>query len=186
MRRVEKAEALELLAVNRRELLGDDTCGCVMCALVTLAAREPSRPEVIADNEHGVVLFDRFGSNKGHLLVISKQHLLDTAELPWPVYQELQRLNYQACCALRRAFQPARIFSAILGASAELPMSFPHFHIHALPVYETDERARPAHVFSWTSGVLVYEGDEVLRFSDQIRAAWPQANASENPTQGDP
>ena len=173
MRRVEKAEALELLAVNRRELLGDDAGGCMMCALAARAALEPTRPEVIADNEHGVVLFDHFGSSKGHLLVISKQHLLDTAELPWPVYAELQRLNYDACCALRRAFAPARIFSAVLGASCELPMSFPHFHIHALPVYETDERARPAHVFSWSAGVLVYEDDEVERFSDQIRAAWP-------------
>ena len=177
MRRVEKTEALELLAVNRRELLGDDSGGCVMCALVTLAARAPHRPEVIADNEHGVVLFDRFGSTKGHLLVISKEHLLDTAELPWPVYLGLQRLNYEACCALRRAFDPARIFSAVLGASCELPMSFPHFHIHALPVYDTDERARPAHVFSWTAGVLVYEPDEVERFSGQIRAAWPSGKA---------
>jgi diadenosine tetraphosphate (Ap4A) HIT family hydrolase len=174
MRRVEKAEALELLAVNRQALLGDDTSGCVMCALVTLAQREPQSPEVIVQNEHGAVLFDRFGTTAGHLLVIAREHLLDTAELPWPVYSELQRLNYEACCALRRAFQPPRVFSAVLGTSSELPMSFPHFHIHALPVYETDERARPAYVFSWTAGVLVYEEDDVRRLSDQIRAAWPK------------
>ncbi len=174
MRRVEKAEALELLAVNRQALLGDDTTACVMCALVTLAARQPSLPELIAENEHGVVLFDRFGTTLGHLLVVAKQHVLDTAELPWSVYSELQRLNYEACCALRRAFQPARVFSAILGASSELPMSFPHFHIHALPVYETDERARPGFVFSWTAGVMVYEDEDVSRLSDQIRAVWPE------------
>ena len=173
MRTVGKEEALELLAINRRELFGDGE-GCVMCALATL---QPPRPEFIAESEHGIVVFDRFGTTKGHLLVISKQHLLDTADLPWPLYLELQRLSYDACCALRRAFGPARIFSAVLGASGGLPMSFPHFHIHALPVYETDERARPAHVFSWTAGVLVYEGDEVQRFSDQIRAAWPRPDS---------
>ena len=173
MRRVEKPEALELLAHNRRVLLGDDTAGCVMCALVTLVERDPTRPELLAENEHGVALLDRFGSTRGHVLVISREHLLDTSELPWPVYSELQQLNYQACCALRRAFQPARIFSAILGASAELPMSFPHFHIHALPVYDRDERARPAHLFSWSSGVLVYDDDDVLQVSGELRAAWP-------------
>jgi histidine triad (HIT) family protein len=174
MRRVDKAEALELLAVNRQALLGDDSEGCVMCALVTRVDRDLSRPELLAGNEHGVALLDRFGSTRGHILVISRQHLLDTSELPWPVYAELQRLNYEACCALRRAFQPARIFSAVLGASSELPMSFPHFHIHALPVYDRDERARPAHVFSWSSGVLVYDEDDIQQVSDEIRAAWPQ------------
>ena len=173
MRRVEKPEALELLALNRRALLGDDSDGCVMCALVTQVERDPNRPELLAENQHGVAIVDRFGSARGHVLVISRQHLLDTAELPWPVYCELQQLNYQACCALRRAFQPARIFSAILGASAELPMSFPHFHIHALPVYDRDERARPAHVFSWTSGVLVYDEEDVQQVSRELRAVWP-------------
>ncbi len=174
MRRVEKAEALELLELNRRALLGDDTEGCVMCALVTLVERGRGRPELLAENEHGVAVLDRFGSTRGHVLVISRQHLLDTAELSWPVYSELQRLNYEACCAVRRAFQPARVFSAILGTSAELPMSFPHFHIHALPVYDRDERARPANVFSWSSGVLVYDEDEVLQLSNELRASWSQ------------
>jgi len=67
MRRVEKAEALELLALNRQALLGDDSAGCVMCALVTLADREPEAAEVIWTNEHGVVWFDRFGTTAGHL-----------------------------------------------------------------------------------------------------------------------
>jgi len=171
---VEKPEALQLLALNRQALLGDDTTGCVMCALVTLVERDASRPELLAENEHGVALLDRFGTSRGHVLVISREHLLDTSELPWPVYSSLQRLNYEACCALRRAFQPARIFSAVLGASTELPMSFPHFHIHALPVYERDERARPAFVFSWTSGVLIYDQDDIQQVSDELRAAWPQ------------
>jgi len=51
-------------------------------------------------------------------------------------------------------------------------MSFPHFHIHVLPVYDTDERARPAHVFSWSAGVLVYEDDEAHALSERLREAW--------------
>lgn len=176
MRRVEKPEALELLAIDRQALLGDDSVACVMCALVTRAERE-QRLELLAENEHGVVLLDRFGSARGHLLVISREHLLDTAELPWRVFSELQQLNHQACCAVRRVLQPARIYSAILGSSADLPMSFPHFHIHVLPVYARDELARPAHVFSWSSGVMIYEEEDVQQLSRELRAAWPERSS---------
>ena len=168
-RTVEKPEALELLEKDRRELLGG-TDGCVMCALV---ARARARGEELASSGHGVALLDRFGSRVGHVLVVSKSHLEDTSDLGWPVYADLQRLAYDACTALRRTLEPARIFVAVLGASAQLPMSFPHFHIHVLPVYDTDERARPANVFSWSSGVLVYEDDEARALSARLRGAWP-------------
>lgn len=167
-RTVQKPEALELLEQNRRELIpsGD---GCMMCALVR---RSASSAELLRESEHGVALLDRFGSREGHVIVISRRHVEDTAQLPWETYSDLQRLAYEASGALRRAFNPARIFIAILGASTELPMSFPHFHIHVLPVYETDERARPAAVFSWSAGVLVYEDSEAEELAERLRRAW--------------
>jgi diadenosine tetraphosphate (Ap4A) HIT family hydrolase len=168
-RTVEKPEALELLAENRRALLGD-AGGCVMCALVR---RAPEATELLAENAHGVALLDRFGSRPGHTIVISKPHLEETTALGWPVYAALQHLAYEACAAIERTLAPARTFVAVLGASEQLPMSFPHFHIHVLPVFERDERARPAHVFSWSSGVLVYDDAEARELSARLRASWP-------------
>lgn len=179
-RTVEKAEALELLAANRRTLLGAAD-GCVMCALVR---RSLESGELIAEDAHGVVLLDRFGSRPGHSLVISRQHLEDTTALGWPVYAALQRLAYDACGAIERTLAPARTFVAVLGASAQVPMSFPHFHIHVLPVFETDERARPAHVFSWSSGVLVYEDEEARALAARLRAAWPTEAAAPRRVKG--
>jgi diadenosine tetraphosphate (Ap4A) HIT family hydrolase len=170
-RTVQKPEALELLAENRRVLLGTGD-GCVMCALV---ARARDSAELLAESPHGVVLLDRFGSRPGHVIVIARQHVEKTTELGWPVYADLQRLAYEACTALERALDPARTFVAVLGASAELPMSFPHFHVHVLPLYETGEGARPAHVFSWSIGVLVYEDAEARELAAKLRAAWPSA-----------
>lgn len=167
-RTIEKPEALELLEKNRRELLPNGE-GCVMCALVR-RARESS--ELLAESEHGVALLDRFGSRVGHVIIVSRRHVEDTAELSWEAYSDLQRLAYDASGVLRTTLGPARIFIAILGASSELPMSFPHFHIHALPVYDTDERARPAFVFSWSAGVLVYSDEEARELSTRLRAAW--------------
>ncbi len=166
---IEKPEALELLAKNRRELLPNGE-GCVMCALVR-RARESD--ELLRESEHGVALLDRFGSREGHVIVVSRRHVEDTSELSWDAYADLQRLAYDASAVLRATLSPARVFIAILGASSELPMSFPHFHVHALPVYETDERARPAFVFSWSAGVLVYTDEEARELAGRLRAAWP-------------
>lgn len=168
-RTIEKPEALELLAENRRELLPNGE-GCVMCALVR-RARESD--ELLCESEHGVALLDRFGSREGHVIVVSRRHVEDTSELSWDAYSDLQRLAYDASAVLRATLNPARVFIAILGASSELPMSFPHFHVHALPVYDTDERARPAFVFSWSAGVLVYTDEEARELARRLRAAWP-------------
>jgi diadenosine tetraphosphate (Ap4A) HIT family hydrolase len=167
-RTIEKPEALSLLAENRQALLGGDV-GCVMCALV---ARAASAPELVRETPHGVVLLDRFGTREGHLMIISRLHVEDTLQLGWDVYQELQRLAYDGAQAVTRLLSPVRVFIAVLGASAALPMSFPHFHIHVLPVFDSDERARPAHVFSWSAGVLVYEDEEAAQLAQRLRATW--------------
>src|SRR5262245_3278427 len=111
-----------------------------MCAL---AERSPASPDRIAESQHGVVLLDRFGRGEGHMLVTARRHYEHAAELGWDEYSDLQRLAHEACIALRRSKSPVRTFVAVLGAPSELPMSFPHFHIHVLPVYHADERARP-------------------------------------------
>jgi diadenosine tetraphosphate (Ap4A) HIT family hydrolase len=167
-RTIQKPEALELLEKNRRELLPNGE-GCVMCALVR-RARESD--ELLRESEHGVALLDRFGSREGHVIVVSRRHVEDTPDLSWEAYSDLQRLAYDASAVLRAALNPARVFIAILGASTELPMSFPHFHIHALPVYDIDERARPAFVFSWSAGVLVYTDEEARELAGRLRQTW--------------
>jgi hypothetical protein len=41
-------------------------------------------------------------------------------------------------------------------------------------VYETDERARPARVLSWSEGVVVYDDLEAERICRELSDAWPQ------------
>jgi diadenosine tetraphosphate (Ap4A) HIT family hydrolase len=172
MRIVDKHEALALLALEARRLLADETA-CLMCALVESAASER-----LAQSEHGVVLLDRFASRPGHLLVVARRHVERGTDLGWPTYAELQRLAWEATQAIERVLAPKRVFVAALGASTPLPMSFPHYHVHVIPVYEDDERARPAAVLSWTSGVVIYEDAEARQMCMTLRAAWPRETVS--------
>jgi len=141
-----------------------------MCAM---AERAQGSPDRIAESRHGVVLLDRFGRGEGHMLVMARHHYEHASELDWEEYSDLQRLAHEACIALRQAKSPVRTYVAVLGAPTQMPMSFPHFHIHVLPVYHADERARPAHVFSWGTNALSYEDDEALALCKLLRDAWP-------------
>lgn len=161
---------MELLAVEREALLGKGP-GCVLCALVR-RAREGSN--LIAETEHGIALLDRFASRPGHVIVVSRRHVERTTALGHAAYVELQGLAYDACIAVERCLNPVRTFVAVLGASESVPMSFPHFHIHVLPVYETGEAARPANVFSWTTaGIVIYDDAEARELVHRLKSNWP-------------
>jgi diadenosine tetraphosphate (Ap4A) HIT family hydrolase len=167
---VGKDVALALLAAHREGLLKDGAA-CVMCALT----RGDGGLPFIAQNEHAVVLLDRFACRAGHLMIIPKRHVERLSDLPWDVFLAVQKLVYEAPRAIDACFRPARIFTATLGAAVELPMTYSHHHVHVIPVYETDERARPARVLSWSEGVIVYDDDEALELSRRLIENWPRS-----------
>jgi diadenosine tetraphosphate (Ap4A) HIT family hydrolase len=164
---LDKAAALAQLCDHKRELLGGRD-GCVMCAL----ANGGAKATLVVESEHGAVLLDRFGARYGHLLVVAKRHVERASELGWAMYSELQRLVFDATCVADVRFKPARVFTATLGAAVELPQTYAHYHVHVIPVHETDERARPARVLSWSEGVVVYDDLEAERICAELREAW--------------
>src|SRR5690606_31164158 len=102
-------------------------------------------------------------------LVIAKTHIERASDLSWEVFSDLQHLVWQATRVVQRELTPERVYVASLGASQQLPMSFPHHHVHVVPVYSSGQDARPARVFSWSSGVVCYTADESRRLADRLR-----------------
>jgi histidine triad (HIT) family protein len=164
--RLDKDEALERLESEREQSAAFG--GCVMCRLASYDCAHAW----IAQSEHGVVVLDGYAATTGHLLVIAREHVERTSELSWEVHSDLQRLVWQATRVVDAELAPERVYVATLGAGKPLPMSFPHHHVHVVPVYATDERARPARVFSWSSGVVCYTEEESKRLADRLRGAW--------------
>lgn len=170
MRRLERDAALAELE-RRRGLASSATPSCAMCALVQAAAE----PELRVLQRYGItVTLDAFAAGAGHLLLVLDEHAESIAELPWERWSALHRLAWEGSRALQAVLTPKRVYVASLGSSAELPMSFAHLHLHVIPVTATDERARPAAVFSWSSGVWMYEPGEGAALAEQLRSRWPE------------
>ncbi len=166
---VSKEVALALLAEHKRDLLAHGA-SCVMCAL-----SKTRGDACVAQNRHAVVMLDRFACRRGHLLVIPRTHVERVSEIDWDAFAGVQRLVFEAARAIESCLKPARVFTATLGAATELPQTYSHYHVHVIPVFETDERARPARVLSWSEGVVIYDDDEASQICRELVASWPRS-----------
>jgi diadenosine tetraphosphate (Ap4A) HIT family hydrolase len=170
MIRCTRDEALAQLEAEHERVYASHSC--MMCELAESGPR-------VAESEHAVAVLDGFAATEGHLLVIARQHVERPGDLEWPVYADLQRVVWEATRTVEEVFRPSRVYTAALGTMANVRTSFPHYHVHVVPVYATDERARPAHVFSWSSGVIRYETEEADRLTTRLRSGWARtADAS--------
>jgi diadenosine tetraphosphate (Ap4A) HIT family hydrolase len=180
MRRVSKEEALADMAARGFDRAARDD-RCAMCELArstddSRATRDTSLR--VREDEHAVVMLDRYASTRGNLLVVVRRHVERITELPLATHLEVQRLVFEANVTLEKVFTPRRIYTATFGSpsapATDAPaMSFPHLHVHVVPVHEDGESARPAVVFSWTAGVWMYDEGEAEQIARDLRAAWP-------------
>ena len=93
----------------------------------------------------------------------------------WPEYEALHRLAWQLCRAIEVTQSPVRIFVASLGSAQPLATSFPHIHLHIVPLSDGGEVDRPANVFTWTHGMYVFESaSEERELLATLRAALPE------------
>lgn len=111
-------------------------------------------------SRHAVCVLDRYGARPRHLLVLSKVHLESLSATSWEVHQDMARMAWEAGCVLEKTGHAKKVYLAQLGVVVDRLTSFAHAHVHVVPLDEIDERARPAVVFSWTSGVFVYDDDD--------------------------
>ncbi len=168
-RLVSKAEALAFVAADAAEL-DPRFLGCALCAIA--AGASPGRC-VLAENAAALAVLDRYAARPGHVVVVLRRHVESVAALPWEEYAAVQRLAWEASIALTRALAPKRVLVASLGAARRIATSFPHHHVHVVPIAEGDARDRPADVLTWSHGVHVYEPAEARAWGASLRAAWP-------------
>ena len=157
MKRISKDDALARVA-------SEAASECAMCA----ALGAPS----VASSEHAIAVLDRFAARPGHVLVVARRHEERVTSLSVTEYLDMQRLAFEISGAIERVLSPKRVFVAALGSPETRATSFPHVHLHVVPLADGGEDDRPARVFTWEQGVFVFEGDdEEERMRAAIRAA---------------
>jgi len=149
-------------AVARIESSGD--MGCVPCALARSA-------EPLAENDHAVAVLSRYPVRWGHTLIVLRQHLTSLDAVSPEIWAGASALAHASGRALERALAPNRCYVAALGTGVSgLPMSFPHLHLHVIPVAPD---ARPSEVLTWRDGVFDGTTEEWAELRGLVLGAWP-------------
>jgi diadenosine tetraphosphate (Ap4A) HIT family hydrolase len=162
---ISKAEATRLMHEEIARL-PQSARGCALCGLVETGALR------VAENSEAVVLLDEYPRRRGHLLVVLRRHVEDAATLPWSSWMAVQRLAWESLQVLEQALSPLRVYVAALGSASALPTSFPHLHVHVVPLHHGDARDRPANVFTFEGGVLRYRPGDAEALATQLRRLW--------------
>jgi diadenosine tetraphosphate (Ap4A) HIT family hydrolase len=144
MKWLSKADALAAVAAGR-------SSACGMC--------EAAQAAPIAISEHAVAVLDRYAARPGHVLVVLRRHTERIERLAWPEYEALHQLAWRVAGALDRVLAPRRVYIAALGSVEPLATSFPHVHLHIVPLADGGEADRPASVLTWENGMYVFDDD---------------------------
>ena len=148
--------------------------GCPLCGLV---GGHPDDVRVLAERPAALAILSRYQLRVGHVLVVARRHVETWTELAWDDGLDMQRLAWEAARAIERAFRPVRVYAATLGATnKESPTTFPHLHVHVVPIYDGDDRDKPANVFTWAHGLEIPSSDEADARARALRDAWAEAS----------
>ncbi len=141
------------------------------CAMCMLADPAHAPDDVLFATEHAVARLDRYGATHGHVMAVLRGHETRLEALPWDRYEALHRAAWAASRAVSTALAPLRVWVAALGAPEAVAQSFPHCHVHVIPLHEGGDAARPARVLSSSSGVVMYDDDEARALVQRLRDA---------------
>ena len=159
MRRIDRAAALARIAAG-------PPSDCVPCDLARC-------PDPLARSAHAVAVLTRYPVRWGHVMVILRAHAERLGDVAPEVWADASRLAHAAAVAVERALDPARCYVASLGTSDDsLPMTFPHLHLHVIPV--ADPAARPSDVLTWRNGIVDGAPDEWAALRARLLDVWPR------------
>ncbi len=136
-----------------------ETKDCVFCKII--AGAIPTN--VVYENEHTLAFLDIRPSNKGHMLVVPREHYADIFDIPGDVLCALARTGKRIAGALKKAVQTKGI-NLIMNNGAVAGQIIFHAHLHVLPRFQGDE------VFAEPKRVS-YDDGEYERIAEKIKNA---------------
>jgi diadenosine tetraphosphate (Ap4A) HIT family hydrolase len=137
---------------------------CALCALCV-----PSKPRrlLLRETRHCVALLARYARQWGHAMILLRRHVTTYREVSPEEWSETNQLALQIAQRIEAALSPVRCYIASLGAATEHPMTFPHLHVHVIPVYQSTDT--PSSILTTAHGVLTASDEEFDALLSQLR-----------------
>ena len=138
---------------------------CLVCALVA----DPSAL-VVHESQHCVVMLPRLAIRWGHVMIVLRVHVERFTAVEPAAWSQAGELSLAVARVLETELMAVRVYVASLGtARRDLPMTSPHLHLHAIPIYDKDDK--PAAVLTWEHGVTVAAEHEWQALRERLKAA---------------
>ncbi|WP_457741639.1 HIT family protein [Thermococcus sp.] len=99
----------------------------------------PSREQVLYENDLVRILLDAYPANRGHLLVVPKRHVERWEELKEEEKLALIKGMELAMKVLRETLK-AEAFNVGMNFGSEAGQTVPHLHLHIIPRWKGDSK----------------------------------------------
>lgn len=130
---------------------------CVFCKIVN--GEIPSIK--LYEDDKIIVILDRFPSNIGHTLVISKKHYKDLYDVNEETYLHMMKFAKKFAKKIKKATNCGGV-NILQNNEFNAGQTVFHIHIHVIPRYENDEIN-----INWKTQDLSV--DELVAFADKIK-----------------
>jgi histidine triad (HIT) family protein len=141
---------------------------CIFCQI----AQKKIPSQIVYEDENFIAFLDIHPANKGHTLVIPKNHVKDLNELKEDAAKELFSIVQRVAYAVQKATN-ANAFNIIQNNGPAAGQIVSHVHIHIIPRFEKD---------GLSLGVFrqgKYEGNEIASIANAIKSKIPEKKVEE-------
>lgn len=136
---------------------------CIFCQI----SQKKIQSNIVYEDENFLAFLDIHPANKGHVLVITKNHVEDLLKLPEEQAKELFSVVQRVANGIKIATNSDAL-NIVQNNGAAAGQAIPHVHIHIIPRFEKD---------GLSLGVFrqgKYEGNEILAIRDLIKSKIPE------------
>lgn len=132
--------------------------GCIFCKI---ASNEIPAAKLY-ESENFMAFLDISPANKGHALIVPKQHAQSLTELPEYVAQEFGELQLKLAKAVMKATN-AEGFNLLLNDGKAAGQEVMHVHMHIMPRFSNDDFQ-----FKWTH--KKYDEGEMKEYFERVKS----------------
>lgn len=139
---------------------------CIFCQI----GQKKIPSHIVYEDENFMAFLDIHPANKGHTLVIPKNHISDFLSLNEEQTKEMFAVVQRVSHGVKKATN-AGAFNLIQNNGPAAGQAIPHVHIHIIPRFEKD---------GLSLGVFrqgKYEGNEIAAMKDAIKSRIPEKKA---------